>query len=99
MPRAAYNGEYLYKSDLMVQDASYLKIRQIELGYTFDNKLTQKLLISKARIYVSLNDYFTFTNYKGFDPEVGSGDNTRQGIDFGSYPTAKKVLFGVSLTL
>lgn len=98
MPRAGYNGEYLFKSDLMIGDASYLKIKQIELGYTLPASLTQKAKIAKLRVYFSLNDFFTFTNYKGFDPEVGSGDNTRQGLDFGSYPISRKAMCGLAVT-
>ena len=98
MPRAGYNGEYLYKSDLMVESGSYLKIRQIQLGYSIPKALAKKVLLSKARMFVSLNDYFTFSKYSGLDPEVGSQNNNAQGIDFGIYPVSKKVLFGLSLS-
>jgi len=54
--------------------------------------------LSKARMFVSLNDYFTFSKYSGLDPEVGSQNNNAQGIDFGIYPVSKKVLFGLSLS-
>jgi len=98
MPRAGYNGEYLYKSDLMVESGSYLKIRQIQLGYTLPKAISKKALINKARMYVSLNDFFTFSNYSGLDPEVGSRNNNAQGVDFGIYPVAKKMLVGLSLS-
>jgi TonB-linked SusC/RagA family outer membrane protein len=98
MPRAGYNGEYLYKSDLMVESGSYLKIRQIQLGYTVPKAIAKKALLSKARMFVSLNDFFTFSKYSGLDPEVGSRNNNAQGIDFGIYPVSKKVLFGLALS-
>lgn len=98
MPRAGYSGEHLFKSDLMVESGSYLKIRQIQLGYTFPKTLTQKALINKARVFVSLNDFFTFTQYSGLDPEVGSRNNNAQGVDFGIYPVSKKMLVGLSLS-
>lgn len=98
LPRADYLGSQFLKSDLMVQDGSYLKIRQIQLGYTLPNSVTESIKVSRARIYVSLNDFFTFTNYIGVDPEVGSGENNRQGVDFGMYPVSKKVLGGISVS-
>jgi hypothetical protein len=98
MPRAGYNGEYLYKSDLMVESGSYLKIRQIQLGYTLPKSISKTVLLSKARMFVSLNDFFTFSKYSGLDPEVGSKNNNAQGIDFGIYPVSKKVLVGLSLS-
>lgn len=98
MPRAGYNNEKFFKSDLMVADGSYVKIRQIQLGYTLPVNISNYAKISKARVYVSVNDYFTFTKYKGMDPEVGSGNNNAQGIDYGVYPVSKKLLFGLALT-
>lgn len=98
MPRAGYNDEKLYQSDLMVEDGSYVKIRQIQLGYTLPKTLLKKASIDNARFYVSLNDFFTFTGYSGLDPEVGSGNNNAQGIDYGTYPVSKKLLFGLSLS-
>lgn len=75
----------------------YMKIKQIQIGYTFPAKLTRKIAISNARIYCSLDDFFTFTNYPGFDPEiVGSGSSI--GVDKGNFPTSKKVVFGINLT-
>ena len=98
MPRAGYKNEKFYKSDLMVEDGSYFKIRQIQLGYNLPKNVCTIAKVSKARVYISLNDYFTFTKYSGMDPEVGSRNNNAQGIDFGIYPVSKKFLFGCSLT-
>lgn len=98
MPRAGNATNYFYKSDLMVESGSYMKIRQIQLGYTLPKAISSKALISNARVYVSLNDFFTFSSYSGMDPEVGSNNNNAQGIDFGVYPVSKKVLFGLAVT-
>jgi len=54
--------------------------------------------IQNLRVYVSLDDYFTFTNYPGMDPEAGSGNDNSQGIDRGLYPIPRKILFGLSLS-
>ncbi|WP_281614632.1 TonB-dependent receptor [Flammeovirga sp. SubArs3] len=97
-PRAGYNNDTYFKSDLLVQNASYLKIRQIQLGYTLPSSIAKKAFMTRARVYVSLNDFFTFTNYEGMDPEVGSNNNNAQGIDFGTYPVSRKVLFGLSVS-
>lgn len=98
LPKAGYNDVKFLKSDLMVDDGSYLKIRQIQLGYTLPTSLTNKIHMEKVRGFVSLNDFFTFSKYKGLDPEVGSDENNRQGVDFGIYPVSRKVLFGLSVT-
>lgn len=99
VPRAASNylDQYLI-SDAMVFDGSYFKVKQIQLGYTFPKRLLRKALISNLRVYASLDDFFTFTSYPGFDPEASAGDNiSAMGIDKGSYPTSKKVVFGLNI--
>ena len=76
----------------------YFKIKQIQLGYTLPKNICQKVLLSSLRVYVSLDDFFTFTQYPGFDPETAStGDYRGMGLDKGSYPNSKKVLFGVNI--
>ena len=88
--------QYLVSSGV-VFDASYLKIKQIQLGYSFPKNLLRKILIDQLRVYVSLDDWFTFTKYPGFDPEI-IGQGSGMGVDKGNYPTSKKVVFGVNLT-
>ena len=90
-------------SDYFVEDASYLRIQNIQIGYTFKESLTQQFSIKNCRIYLSGNNLFTFTNYKGYDPSaVGGGTDGRgepigSGIDKGFYPVAKTFLMGMSL--
>ena len=80
-------------------DGSFFRIKQMQLGYTLPQNLTKKIAISNLRLYVSLDDFFTFTKYPGFDPETASTNNTSgAGLDWGSYPTMQKVVFGVNLT-
>jgi TonB-linked SusC/RagA family outer membrane protein len=97
MPRAEASSEYVYRSDYMVQDGSYTRIKQIQLGYTLPSDLIQQVGMSKARIYISLDDYFTFTDYDGLDPEAGSNNNQSQGVDRGVYPIPRKMMFGLSV--
>ena len=97
-PRAGANLMDKYAvSDAMVFDGSFFKIKQIQLGYTLPKHITSKLAISNARLYVSLDDFFTFTSYKGFDPEASSNSSTGMGIDKGSYPMSKKVVLGFNI--
>lgn len=85
-------------SDAYVFDASFFRIKQIQLGYTFPQTLTKKAFIDKCRLYVSLDDFFTFTSYPGLDPEVSASATSGMGVDFGNYPMTKKVVFGLSVT-
>ncbi len=95
--RAGVNN-LAYASDLMVFDASYFKIRQIQVGYNVPESLLSKIGFNKARIYVSLDNYFTFTGYKGFDPEIGGSNNANSiGVDRGAYPVPKTLLTGLSI--
>ena len=86
-------------SDASVFDGSYFKIKQIQLGYSFPKKVLDKIHLSRARAYVSLDDFLSFTKYPGLDPESSSVNATSGiGIDSGAYPTSKKVVFGLNLT-
>lgn len=98
-PKADVTSDELYRSDLMVGNGSYMRIKQIQLGFTLPDNLVQKLKLSKVRMYLSLDDYFTFTKYKGLDPEAGSTRDNSLGIDRGVYPIPGKVLFGLSVNL
>lgn len=75
-------------SDFWVQDMSFLKIRNIQLGYSLQSNVLSKLKASKIRFYATLENYFTFTKYKGLDPEVS-------GM---AYPNVKQAVFGMNLT-
>ena len=80
-------------------DASYVKIKNITLGYTFPQRLTQRAKINKARLYVTLNNIYTFTDYEGYDPEVSATSSAlTPGIDNSSYPRSKSWVVGVNLT-
>ena len=95
-PRADNNSDYVYRSDIMVSKGSYMRIKQLQLGYTLANSITSKFGVNSLRAYISLDDYFTITKYKGLDPEAGSNNNQSQGVDRGLYPIAAKFLFGLS---
>ena len=88
----------LYFTRRYVEDGSYLKLRNISFGYTFKNPVKG---IGSLRLYVSLNNLWTITDYTGYDPEVNAfGTNpSRRGVDAGGYPQSKEYLFGINLTL
>ena len=94
-------------SDMYIQDGSYLRLKNITLGYTLPRSLTSKFGVSRLRVYGRAENLFTWTKYWGFDPEVGAGwDNDTQkhrtevsGVDYGVYPQAKTFTIGFNVSL
>lgn len=84
-------------SDFVVEDASFLRLQNIQLGYTIDPDVLAETGIDKLRIYVSGNNVFTLTDYKGYDPSATNGAPIGGGIDKGFYPVAATYLLGVNL--
>jgi TonB-linked SusC/RagA family outer membrane protein len=84
-------------SDYFVEDASYLRIQNVQLGYTLPKSLTDKIRIEKLRFYGSVSNLYTFTDYKGYDPAATSGEPIGAGIDYGFYPAARTYTFGLNL--
>ena len=82
----------------MVQDGDFLRIKQIQLGYTLPSSLISQVGLSRVRVFVSLDDYFTFTKYGGMDPIAGSANDNSLGVDRGVYPTPRKVMGGLSVS-
>ena len=98
VPRAGANDiEKYVDSSAMIYDGSYFKIKQIQLGYTLPKNLLSKVGISHTRVYASLDDFFTFSSYPGFDPEASANSTTGMGVDKGAYPTSKKVVLGFNI--
>lgn len=86
-------------SSYYIEDGSYLRISTITLGYTLPKSLTQKIHISRLRVYGTLNNMFTITGYSGYDPEVSaSGSALTPGIDNSSYPRSKSWVLGLNVT-
>jgi hypothetical protein len=81
-------------SDFYLENGDYLRLKVVQLGYTFPDKLLSKAGISKLRVYVTGENLLTFTKYSGFDPEVGGGV---YGIDKGQYPQARSILAGLQI--
>jgi hypothetical protein len=90
-------------SNFFVEDGSYLRLRNIVLGYTLPRTLTEKVGVEKLRLYAGGKNLFTLTKYTGLNPEVGGldGDATFQtltmGVDIGMYPVTKMLYFGANI--
>jgi TonB-linked SusC/RagA family outer membrane protein len=98
MPKADNSEANKWHSDMMLFDGSFVKIKQIQLGYNIPDKILKKIRASAARVYVSLENAFTFTKYPGMDPEVGSSTVNSIGIDRGMYPICRTTLLGATIT-
>jgi len=94
MPRAVFNdpNKNTRQSDRYIEDGSYLRIKNVTLGYSIPGLLLKKIHISTARFYLSAQNLFTLTKYTGIDPEVGSN-----GIDNNVYPVTRTYSIGVNL--
>ena len=98
MPRANAQGATEYSS-LYIEDGSFLKLKNISLGYTFQPKLLKPLHISTARVYVSAENIATITGYSGSDPEVSTRNSVlTPGFDWSAYPRAFNMSFGLNVT-
>lgn len=99
-PQAVATDWHFWGSSASMFNGAYFKIKQLQIGYTLPEEITQKALINKLRLYVSLDDFFTFTKYPGVDPETATVSTApqRAGFDNGTYPQSKKVTFGLNIT-
>ena len=90
------NNTYIHS--WAIEDASYLKLSNITLGYTFPKKVINKIGLTKLRLYATGNNLFTWTPYTGFDPEVSTMSSAlTPGVDFGAYPRSRSFVFGVNV--
>jgi TonB-linked SusC/RagA family outer membrane protein len=108
MPRVSFNGasNNKYPSSRFLEDGSYVRLKNVQLGYTIPAKLLQRYRISSLRFYVTGQNLWTWTKFTGLDPEMNVSDNTKKeggggdvaaGIDWGTYPSAKSYVIGVNL--
>ena len=87
-------------SSVWVEDGSFLRLKNVSIGYTLPTSLLSRLSISRIRLYVSSQNLFTITKYKGLDPEIGiqGGNATQNGVDNGTYPSSRYFTFGLNAT-
>ncbi|MDR1199106.1 MAG: TonB-dependent receptor [Prevotellaceae bacterium] len=102
IPLSTATSDYDFAfSDRYVEDGSYLRIQNISLGYTLPSKLTGKFGVRTVKLYINLQNVYTFTDYSGYDPEIGisySNGNQLTGVDFGRYPSPRIYTFGINIT-
>jgi hypothetical protein len=89
------NGNFRY-SDYYIEDGSFMRLQNIQLGYNFTETLTTKLGLSRARIYTSAENVFTLTSFSGLETDVG-GSATLRGVEWGNYPVPRTISFGLNL--
>ena len=105
-PRASWDAKSnnVKASTRFLEDGSYLRLKNIQIGYNFPKNITSRLHIDKCRIYFSGQNLWTLTDYPGLDPEMTTSNNSAGegdragGIDWGTYPSAVSYNFGVQLT-
>ena len=85
-------------TDYFLEDGSFVRLRNIILGYSLQNNLLDKIGIENFRVYINAQNAITWTNYSGFDPEVGSSNPFNGGLDRGNYPVTATYSAGVSIT-
>jgi hypothetical protein len=104
VPKAS-TGRTRRVSTRWIYDASYVRLKNISIGYNVPKEFLSKLKISKLRVFASAQNILTFTQYEGYDPEVnyssdGNVDSNRNlGLDYGSYPNAKSYTVGLNIGL
>ncbi|MAO15758.1 MAG: hypothetical protein CMH44_02565 [Muricauda sp.] len=87
-------------STFFVEDGSYFRMKNFELGYSFSEKVLEKLGgLNRFRIYLQTTNLFTITNYSGIDPETSSGDDRQIGVDSGLYPPSQIFMMGININL
>jgi len=98
--RSDANSNYSRISDRLIEDASYIRLQNISLGYTFPKDWVRKIYLENVRVYMNIQNLHTWTKYKGLDPEVGAmyGDALMTGLDYGRYPTPRIYTFGLNVS-
>jgi hypothetical protein len=86
------NGRF---SDRFVQDGSYVKLQDVQIGYNIPLTIANKRIFSKLRVYVSGQNVLTISKYKGYDPDFISDGLFNRGFDYGSFPNPRTFLFGI----
>lgn len=86
-------------SDYYVEDGSYFRIQKLQLGYVIPKRWTEKIYIREFRVFASIDNLWTATNYSGYDPAASSGAPIGAGIDYGVYPASRIYTLGFSLNL
>ena len=102
IPRASWGSTDNSRiSSRFVEDGSYLRVKSLTLGYNFPVNWISSMGLSTLKLYVTGENLFTWTNYSGYDPEVNTfgGTTVQRGVDYGTYPQTRNIIFGVNVSL
>jgi hypothetical protein len=88
-------------SNIFIEDGTYVRIKNLAIGYTVPKKVLQKVKIENLRVYFNVQNLWTITKYNGYDPEVGSYNQNvlLRGVDYARYPSQRIYTFGLNLNL
>ena len=95
--RNEQHNNYRAHTDMWVEDGSFIRLKNIMLGYSLPKALITKLGLGKCRFYIAADNLLTFTKYEGYDPEVGSNGLSRRGLDYGTYPISVQMRGGFQI--
>jgi TonB-linked SusC/RagA family outer membrane protein len=84
-------------SDYYVEDGSFVRLRNVQFGYTLPKNAAKKVHVETLRVYVAANNILTLTRYMGFDPDLGSSNVLSAGVDYGMYPQARSIMSGIQI--
>ena len=98
-PSVSVSNNENQPNSYFIEDGSFVRLKNLQIGYTLPEEISGKAGMSRARIYIQASNLFTITDYSGLDPEIGRFNNNDldMGIDFGSYPTSQTYLIGFSV--
>ena len=96
---SANSRDNLTMSEWYIENGSYVRLKNVTLGYTLPKQWVQKLTVQNLRLFVAAQNLFTITSYSGLDPELGNSNPAFMGIDMGWYPQARSFMVGLSLKL
>lgn len=87
-------------SDMYVEDGSYIRLQNVSLSYTLPKAIVRKIKLENVKVYMNMQNVFTWSKYNGFDPEVGAmyGDALMTGLDYGRYPSPRIYTFGLNVS-
>jgi len=93
------NQNFNRPSDLFIEDGSFVRLKNLTIGYTLPESMSRKVKIERLRLFITANNLLTFTGYTGFDPEIGANWALDVGIDRNVYPQPRTIMFGFNCSL
>ncbi|WP_024768459.1 SusC/RagA family TonB-linked outer membrane protein [Aquimarina macrocephali] len=101
IPRNAFGdpNNNIRPSSYFLEDGSYLRLKNLQIGYSIPESAISKIPVSRIRVYATANNLFTITDYSGFDPGLGNGGTFNRGVDRGFYPLTRSFIFGISVSM